>query len=123
MVVKVSEFEVIRHQVRKDRERLIRRLERHVALIDGHHVWTGRTEPNGYGRINFTHTGNVHVKIYTHRLFLILRLGRPITKGMEAGHTCTNSLCVEHLEEQTHEQNMKEMNGRRWKKDVNDCPF
>ena len=119
----MTEFEIIVDQVKRRRDEFIARLQRRVSppvpnpeLGTPCRFWLGQVTPNGYGRISFRLPGREHTNLYVHRLFLILRLCRPLAADREAGHLCHNRLCVVHLEEQTRNDNMKECNGRRWGK-------
>ena len=68
--------------------------------------WIGGVDGHGYGRI-FVNGKNIS----THRLALILKLGRNIHSGMCALHRCHNPKCVNpnHLYEGTHRQNTHDM--------------
>jgi hypothetical protein len=73
--------------------------------ISGCWLWTGATLPNGYG---YTYAGKERGVIYAHRAALELLLGRFITPGMDACHSCRNRNCVapHHLREDTRKANM-----------------
>jgi hypothetical protein len=110
------EYEVIREQVIRNKERFIARLNRHLRRDGDCRLWTGCRDANGYSRVNFRYgpTPKGNFLIGVHRLFLILRLGRPIRRGTEAGHyACNHPLCVVHVSEQTRRQNLEERDGRQ----------
>lgn len=114
------EFDVLCDQLEKgSKHRLIARLDKFIwtdwadtRMGSPCRIWTGGADRNGYARINFRYKGQ-HVKILVHRLFLTLMMKRPIADGMEAAHTCTEQLCVAHLQEQTRRDNMDELHGRQ----------
>lgn len=119
---RMLEFNVVRHHVKKDKERLIRRLEGLVASVGDCVLFLGsRRIGDGYGRLTFRYNGK-HVTIDAQRVFLILALHRPIRLGFDAGHTnfCLNKHCVRHLFEQPSGENGREANKR---KHGTDTPF
>lgn len=97
------EFDVVRVQSRSNR--FAARLRKHIQPLDGCFVYNGSRQ-NGYARMNFRHNGK-HVSIHAHRVFLIIKLGRPIRIGYDAGHTseCRHRHCVLHVIEQHHTEN------------------
>lgn len=120
----MTEFQLIVRQVKLRKAEFTAKLIRHLRAVpnDRHDtpcmVWTkGYLQPNGYARTKMWDPEKKdYAYVYVHRLFLILKLCRPIAEGMEAGHLCGNGLCVSHVEEQTRNDNMKDCNGRRWGK-------
>lgn len=105
------EFEVVRDAVRRDKARFIARLEGCVKAVGECQLWTKSACPSGYGRTTlWSERLKKNVSIHAHRLFLILKLGRPIRVGYEAGHEagCVDSLCVRHVEEQHWQENLKQ---------------
>jgi len=117
------EYDILVRQCKRNKERLIRRLGARLRRDGECMLWTGApSKPNGYGKANFWQDGKI-TQVYVHRLFLTLRLCRPIAPDMEAGHyKCFNRLCVVHVEEQTRAENL----GLRYRgnqKTNNDCPF
>jgi hypothetical protein len=106
-----------------DRERLIR-----FRQIDenGCWIWTGKTDPNGYGRINVS-IG--HHKIKTtkvHRYSLLLFKGIEIPDSQVVRHKCRNRKCFnpDHLELGYQSDNMEDFK-KDWKnfKKENDYLF
>jgi len=69
-------------------------------------IWGGRIAPNGYG---------TRGRKYAHRIALEAALGRPVTPGMDACHTCDVRSCIEptHLYEGTRKQNMADCTERQ----------
>lgn len=101
-----AEFAAIQQAVRKNKQRLIRRLQG-LVRTDGDCIrFLGSHTKDGYGRLNFTyktaHSQTRHIQIYAHRAFLILKLGRPIKMDHDAGHEegCKHRDCVCHVFEQ-----------------------
>lgn len=93
----MTEFEIIRYQVKKAKARFIGRLQGLVSSCpSGCIQWAGARNHAGYGLINFRdHTrGNKHVQLKAHRLFFILHSAEPIPVNMEVDHTCGNRCCV-----------------------------
>ena len=88
------------------------RFWRKVQKSDGCWLWIGATI-RGYGELSVDGR-----PVYAHRLSLEWALGRPISPGMDACHTCDEALCVrpEHLYEGTRKQNVADMmaRGRHW---------
>lgn len=113
------EFDVITDQIKRRKEQFMARLNRNIREEPGPmatpcKVWTGTASGGKYGKtypvMNFrltkTSRDKSHICIGVHRVFLILMLGRPIGDGFECGHTCHNSMCVTHVEEQTRQFNL-----------------
>lgn len=66
----------------------------------------------GYARINLSYKPDPSklrelISIGVHRLFLIMKLQRPIKRGFEAGHLpeCNHRTCVAHLREEHYKTN------------------
>lgn len=94
------EYLAVANQVRKNKDRLIARIQRYTKVQDGHAFWTGaKSKGNNYPVISFMYKGE-HVKITVTRVVLILKLKKPIPLGIDAGHTCVHSLCIAHIEPQ-----------------------
>ena len=66
-------------------------------------LWTGSTNPLGYGSIRIQ-----YVLYKAHRISYYMAYGS-IPAGMEIDHTCCNPSCVrpDHLEAVTHAENMR----------------
>lgn len=122
------EFDAIVARVRRDKAAFIAMLERNlVETPSGCQVWTGTKRASGYGRCSFMHDG-YRFSIDVHRLFLILRLARPIRKGHEAAHddaVCPHRHCVVHVSEQHWKVNKDASEARRAANRGIDeeCPF
>lgn len=73
--------------------------------------WTGSINNAGYGMIGFMRLDETNGMMTVHRLALMEKLGRPITPGMNANHTCHNRVCCnpDHLVEGTQTEKMKDM--------------
>lgn len=71
-------------------------------------LWTGYTQPNGYGYINI---GKLHVA--AHRAALLVAGGH-LPDDMDACHTCDVRACIEptHLYAGTRKQNMADCTAR-----------
>lgn len=75
-------------------------------------VWTGTTNNIGYGFIGFRNSvTDQKGMMTTHRLALMLKLGRDLQPGMNANHSCNNRLCCnpDHLSEGTQQQKIADM--------------
>lgn len=124
----MAEFAVICDQISRRKEQFIQRLLRNTRVEGPCLLWTGAPHSNGYASLDFRVPGDRrnHFRIGAHRLFLIMKLQRPIDVGMEAGHTegCAHRLCLVHVAEQTRQDNLKDRNDRNYtsKKD-DDIPF
>jgi hypothetical protein len=68
-----------------------------IAVEDGHWLWLGPVNNNGYARKG---------KEYVHRMMYVLHVG-PIPDGLEIDHICRVRHCVNpaHLEAVTHREN------------------
>lgn len=77
---------------------------------DGCWPWLGSIHPDGYAQAWFVGEGRQIV----HRVALAERLGRALTPGMFALHTCDNRRCVNgsHLYEGTPADNGHDMAAR-----------
>lgn len=91
------------------------KFDRLVDRSEECHIWRGSVS-NRYGCIRLKLEG-VWKSIRTNRFALERKLGRPILPGMNANHTCHNTVCVnpDHLYEGTQRQNVTDtiVAGRR----------
>jgi len=95
---RLLEFRTVKDQVARDPERLIRRFNRNLLRKGECRLYQGTCDRNGYPRINFNYKGK-HVTILACRVFLILKLCKPIPRGHEAAHVgCKDRRCVAHVE-------------------------
>lgn len=86
----------------------VTRFERKVDRSSGPnacHPWTARRDKDGYGQFKLN-GATVRANIVA----LEVKLGRPITPGMKACHTCDNKPCcnMDHLYEGTTKQNARD---------------
>lgn len=98
------EFQVVRDQIQRRGSAFYQRIRARLEQCGDCFVYRGSKNPNGYARVNFKYKGQ-HVGIDAHRLFLLLKLGRPIRLGFDAGHTCGKRDCVLHIMEQHYTSN------------------
>lgn len=91
--------------VRKDKQGFIRRLQG-LVRADGPCIrFLGAHTKDGYGRMSLMYRSEAGLKrlqIYAHRLFLVLKLARPVKLEHDAGHEpdCPHRDCVLHVFEQ-----------------------
>lgn len=106
------EFNAIMYNVRKNKERFTARLQRRIVKVGNCLCYRGTLDQKGYARLNLSYkpegaTQRRIVTIGAHRLFLIMKLGRPIARSHEAGHAeeCKHRTCVAHLREEHYRLN------------------
>lgn len=92
------EFDAVRDQLARRRAQFMARLKRRLEERDGCMCYRGTLDHKGYARLSVKFEGK-HLSIHAHRLFLILKLGRPIRRGYEAAHSCGVRPCVKHVSE------------------------
>jgi hypothetical protein len=92
------EFAVVKDQLARRREKFIARLTSRLVRRGDCLCYEGTLDHKGYARMNFRYRGQ-HVSIHVHRLFLILKIGKPIPQGYESGHEkhCQHRTCVQHV--------------------------
>lgn len=100
------EYSVVQDQVKRRKVAFMARLTKRLKAVGECLVYQGTRDHKGYARANFRYKGE-HVSIGVHRLFLILKLGRPIRRGYESGHLpeCQHRACVKHLREEHYSTN------------------
>lgn len=106
------EYEIVKEQVLKNKGRFLSRLSRNLSQVGDCLVWTGATQKNGYGRMNFRWRGK-HVQLMVHRVFGVMFDHGPIPDGYHVDHCCFNILCVKHLEVVPYQENLKRRDDRR----------
>ena len=100
------EYNAIRDQITRRKGEFTARLQRRLVERGACLCYVGTIDHKGYARFNVRYRGQ-HVTIHAHRAFLILKLGRPIRRGFEAGHLpeCQHRTCVKHLREEHYTSN------------------
>ncbi len=95
--------------------RQLRRFTKKIVLTPetGCWLWTGATQPNGYGRFR---EGGVGSKVlFAHRFSYEMLVG-PIPPGHAVDHLCRNPSCVNprHLRPLPHDENTRRANSLRF---------
>lgn len=92
------EFKAVVDQVERRKKEFIARLEGRLEQRGACRCYRGSLDHKGYARLNIRYKGE-NVTIHAHRLFLILKIRKPIPRGFEAGHLpgCRHRTCVAHL--------------------------
>ena len=93
------EFAIVLDQVKRRKEAFIARLSSHIIQRGTCLCYEATKDHKGYARLNFRHKGK-HISIAVQRVFMILKLCKPIPLAHEAGHTeeCEHRTCVRHLQ-------------------------
>lgn len=105
------EFDVVMDQVRRRKDAFEQRLQRNLETRGECLCYRGTRDHKGYARLNLSYKPDERpariVTVHAHRLFLILKLRRPIRRGFEAGHTdeCAHRTCVMHVAEEHYSSN------------------
>ena len=122
------EFEAVRHSVKRNKQAFIDRLNRRLTPHGECLIHNGAQDGRGYARMNFWYKGRQQM-IGVHRVILILKLAKPIPRGIEAGHTakCISTCCVRHVEAQSYKENAsasaKNTNAKKRRRVEQPCPF
>lgn len=105
-VRRLLEFEAIVDQVKRRKEAFIERLNNRLEKKGYCRLYKGNLDHKGYARLNIRFKGKI-ITIHAHRLFLILKIKKPIPLGFEAGHlsNCTSRRCVVHVALQHYKDN------------------
>lgn len=90
-------------------DELRRKLLAHSTPTDdgsGCRIWTGGKNGRQYGKMSV----GGYKEQTVHRVALELKLGRPITPGLDSCHSCHNRLCIteDHLREDTRKSNLQD---------------
>lgn len=82
------------------------RLSKHLRAIGDCKVYDGTLDHKGYARLNIYYQGR-RVTIHSHRLFLIMKIRKPIPLSFEAGHSeeCKHRNCVVHVRLEHYKKN------------------
>lgn len=107
------EFRAIDYNVRTRKAAFMKRLAARCDNVGDCLCYRGTLDHKGYARLNLSYPASEggpklgRVTIHAHRLFLILKLKRPIRRGYEAGHLpeCEHRTCVLHLREEHYSTN------------------
>lgn len=102
------EFSAVAYNVKRDKDRFTARLQRNLVAVGDCLCYVGTLDHKGYARLNLSYPHTYRgvrrkiVTIHAHRLFLIMKLGRPLRRGFEAGHLpeCQHRTCVKHVDEE-----------------------
>lgn len=92
--------------IRRRKDKFIARLNSRLEKRGDCLCYNGTKDQNGYARLSLSYKPDEKrrqiVTIHAHRLFLILKLRRPIRLSHEAGHleTCEHRTCVLHVQEE-----------------------
>ena len=102
------EFDAVVDQITRRKGKFIERLTRRLESRGECLCYRGTLDHKGYARLNLRYQGK-HVTIHAHRLFLLMRLMRPLKRGMEAGHLpgCEHRTCIRHLREEHYKSNAR----------------
>lgn len=75
-----------------------------IKVVEGHWLWQGGTDPEGYGRIAVPQPGGTYKTVRAHRWFYQFFTDTPIPDTVVVDHTCRIRLCVnpEHLQTMEH---------------------
>ncbi len=115
---------LIRDQLARNRQGLIRRLSEHsdrqprrVDQEVGCLLWLGRKNNDAYPRMNFVFEGR-HVTVYVHHVTHALSTGKRVPDGHQRDHICATRHCIEprHIEIVTPKEHARRTKERRFGK-------
>ena len=110
------EYDAIMDNVTRRRDDFMLRLTSRLTPIGACVCYQGTLDHKGYARLNISYKPDSSrrqvITIHAHRLFLILKLERPIKRGFEAAHApeCKHRTCVVHLREEHYKANVADSN-------------
>lgn len=112
------EYAIIMRELRDNRDAFMARLTRNSQAAGECRIWTARTNDQGYPDMSFRFEGK-HVRLYVHRIAIILRTGQPIPPLMESGHYhCFDRRCIVHVQLEDRQTNLAVRDQRqRWKRE------
>lgn len=106
------EYDAIMDNVKRRKAQFTARLQARLERVGECLCYKGTLDHKGYARLNVSYLRGGKgpaqvVTIHAQRLFLILKLGRPLRRGYEAGHEerCSHRTCVLHVEEEHYKLN------------------
>lgn len=98
--------------VKRRKAKFIARLEARLRKVGTCLCYDGTLDHKGYARLNLSYLPGGKgpaqiITIHANRLFLIMKLGRPLRRGFEAGHEkdCHHRTCVIHVQEEHYKSN------------------
>lgn len=111
------EFDVVMDQMKRRRKAFQARLTSHLRKCGACMIYDGTLDHKGYARLNFYYQGG-RITIHAHRLFLIMKIRKPIPLEYEAGHSkdCEHRACVAHVKLEHYKKNAVtngDKNGKR----------
>jgi hypothetical protein len=108
------EFAAVEYQLSspKRRARFMERLKRRLEPRGSCLCYRGTLDHKGYPRLNLSYPvlgPRRIVTIHAPKMFLLIKLARPLKRGMECGHTpeCEHRACVLHVQEEHYKSNAK----------------
>lgn len=108
------EFAVVMDQVKRRKDAFAKRLTARLRKRGDCTIYDGTLDHKGYARLNIYYQGRI-VTIHAHRLFLIMKLRKPIPLEYEAGHEpdCKHRNCVVHVRLEHYKKNASTNGGRK----------
>ena len=97
-------FTNIQNLTENEDYRLSKQFEKHIVVTDTCHIWQGRTDTYGYGKVRIQFR-SVRVCLRGHRvIFALSNKDIVLTESKDVSHFCHNRCCVklEHLSYEPH---------------------